>query len=77
MLRFAPKTDDVIRTWRNPTKTIEHVSPKSKEEICLLYAKGIRNKDKIKRKLISISSHRLERRSPVILFGTTPVDFMP
>ena len=47
------------------------VSPKSKKEICLLCAKGIRNKDEIKRKLISISSRRLEKRSPVILFGPT------
>ena len=47
------------------------VSPVSKEEICLLCAKGIRNKDEIKRKLTLMSSRRLESRSPVILFGPT------
>ena len=49
------------------------VPTKSKEEICWLFAEGIRNKDEIKWKLISISSRRLERRSPVVFFGPTLV----
>ena len=33
----AKKLDDVIRKWHNPTKQSNlFVSPKSKEEICLL-----------------------------------------
>ena len=58
--------------WCNPTKTIEHVCfSESKEEICSLCAKGVRNKEETKRKLISFSSRRLERRSPVTLFRPT------
>ena len=58
--------------WRNPTKqSTIFVSSKSKEEICLLCTKGIRNRDELKREIISISSRRLEGRSPVILYGPT------
>ena len=62
-----------------PTKMIEHVfvSLKSKEEICLLCAKGIANKD-FRRKLTTSGGRKktkacfnFERRSPVILFGST------
>ena len=42
-----------------------------RKQSSMFVAKCIRNKNQIKRKLISISSRRLERRSPVVFFVPT------
>ena len=64
----SPALDGAIRRKQSNM----FVSPKSKEKICWLCAKGVRNKDEIKRKLIiiSISSRRLGSGSLVILLWT-------
>ena len=70
------KGDEVIRKLNGTIRRKQSNmfgAPKLKEEICLLWAKAIRSKGEIKQKLISISSCRLEGRSPVTktkhLFG--------